>query len=446
MAKFKLQYKTLITLGFLALAVVQQGFMMLYFVVVLEPKNMENSRIIANKMLEPFAATLGKVLTPSGQDFLIDGRAIRRASFILDKMMLLTDENGIRFFGSVTLQIDRDVLGAEDDLVLMKERMKYRNSFPTEAYVLAEQEEFIGLLQVQNNPESYWFLKKDVRRKIYIGSGAGILILAIIWRIVLNLQKKLEKRRRQLMERGRFADLGTMAATMSHDIAQPLTAMRLDADLLEEYFDEKEDCEEYAESARGISEQIVRIGAIVDAVKNLSKNAQPGLTDALKIVGDVVLFYESRLDKDDIVLSKSLPKDIPRIWVDPVNYWEIVLNLITNAMNSVNTKAGSASDAFEKRIEISLSHDATSDTVVLEIADNGVGMSAKVRENCMKPFYTTSLAEDSTGLGLSIVRDIVQKYNMRIDLESEEGKGAVFRISAQAEEKHGNQGKNSGSG
>lgn len=93
-----------------------------------------------------------------------------------------------------------------------------------------------------------------------------------------------------------------------------------------------------------------------------------------------------------------------------------------------------ASDsAFKKKIELKLCHDPGHQTIILEVADNGIGMTPETRDRCIEPFFTTKEVGQGTGLGLHIIQGIVNTMKGSLEVESTLGQGALFRVRLQME-------------
>lgn len=106
----------------------------------------------------------------------------------------------------------------------------------------------------------------------------------------------------------------------------------------------------------------------------------------------------------------------PALVVDPGHVFQLLLNLILNANDAIGPKGG--------RITVRTGY--ARDMVFLQVEDDGRGMDPVTRDNILEPFYTTR--EGGVGLGLSLVRDIMQRYDGSVDIASEVGKGSVFTL------------------
>ena len=121
------------------------------------------------------------------------------------------------------------------------------------------------------------------------------------------------------------------------------------------------------------------------------------------------------------------------IRINPNKFEQIIVNFLSNARYAVEEKSPPGDD---KKIFVRLISDVSSDTAILEVEDNGTGMSQEVLERCMEPFYTTKQVGEGTGLGLSIANGIAREFQMEIEVRSVEEQGSLFRVYMKRE-KHG---------
>jgi CheY-like chemotaxis protein len=113
----------------------------------------------------------------------------------------------------------------------------------------------------------------------------------------------------------------------------------------------------------------------------------------------------------------TLEADSLPVAIDPARFEQVLLNLVGNARDAIDG-AG--------RIELRLAKNA--DRALLEVRDNGTGMTAQVRAKAFDPFFTTKVPDRGTGLGLAIIKDTVADCGGTIEVESEPGKGTTFRL------------------
>jgi len=182
-----------------------------------------------------------------------------------------------------------------------------------------------------------------------------------------------------------------------------------------------------------ISEGSHRTAEIVRGLRNFSrldeddlKNADlnEGLRSTLAVLSPQ---YRGRVD---IRLDLG---ELPPVECYPGRVNQVFMNIITNAMQAVL-----ATDKAVKEVRIS-TRATEAGQVLVSIADNGVGMSAKVKEHIYDPFFTTKPVGEGTGLGMAIVYGIVEDHHGRIHVESTEGEGSTFTLELPVRQPRTNQ-------
>ena len=226
--------------------------------------------------------------------------------------------------------------------------------------------------------------------------------------------------------------MGEMATGIAHEINQPLAIIRVAADGLNAYFDTKEANTEEARAARKVISQVERAATIIDNMRAFVRN---GITEEETIdvrdpVEKALSFFREQFRIHGIRLHVDLPEDPVMVRVNPNRFQQIMVNFLSNARYAVENKIPPEND---KEIFIRLISDVSSDTAILEVEDNGIGMSQEVLERCMEPFYTTKEVGEGTGLGLSIAHGIAREFQMEIEVRSVEGQGSLFRVRMKKE-------------
>jgi signal transduction histidine kinase len=239
---------------------------------------------------------------------------------------------------------------------------------------------------------------------------------------LLALQKALEERNRQLQilneQKNQF--LGIVA----HDIRNPLGAMVLAAQIIEA----EEDPDVVRKYARSIVKEGMEmsqlIGRFLDYVRIESGQVrpQPELQDAVGVVRQLCARYETRMREKGLALAFAVPEGTLPVWADPKFLGEIVDNLVSNAV-----KYSPAGKVVTLRLEMA------GDEVVLSVEDQGPGLTAEDRQRLFGQFSVLSArptgGEKSTGLGLSIVKNMVDAMGGHVWVDSEPGCGAAFRVA-----------------
>ena len=145
------------------------------------------------------------------------------------------------------------------------------------------------------------------------------------------------------------------------------------------------------------------------------------LSDVFKVLGNQIKVHQIELELD-------LAPDLPDIMAEHNRLEQVFINLVTNAIDAMDEKVGRPGVTdLEKRLKIASF--AENGMVVVTVSDTGVGMSEEVKNQIFEPFFTTKKIGKGTGLGVSISYGIVKDYDGTIEIESEPGKGATFKLS-----------------
>jgi C4-dicarboxylate-specific signal transduction histidine kinase len=231
---------------------------------------------------------------------------------------------------------------------------------------------------------------------------------------------------------GRLTAMGEMATGIAHEINQPLAIIRVAADGLNAYFDGKEANTEEARAARKIISQVERAAAIIDNMRAFVRNGteKAETIDLRDPVEKALSFFREHFRIHGIRLHIDLPDDPLMVRINPNKFEQIMVNFLSNARYAVEKKGPPDDD---KKILVRLISDVSSDTAILEVEDNGTGMSKEVLERCMEPFYTTKEVGEGMGLGLSIAHGIAREFQTEIEVRSVEGQGSLFRVRMKKE-------------
>ena len=239
-------------------------------------------------------------------------------------------------------------------------------------------------------------------------------------------QRRVDETRRQVAHMGRVALVGELAATMSHDLRQPLAAIRMNAeagarivsrDTGEFADDEREICGEIFDEIVAdnvlASDIITRVRALV---RREESPQQPVDLNEICRTSARLLHNDALARHAEINLA--LDPGLPMVTGDPVQFQQVVLNLAVNALD-----ASSASTTPQ----VTISTVAGDAEVEIAVRDNGPGLTADVQQRLFESFFTTK--PQGLGLGLPIVHSIIERHHGRVRAENAEEGGAIFRVT-----------------
>ncbi len=263
----------------------------------------------------------------------------------------------------------------------------------------------------------------DERRKDEFGL-LGRRLNALILKIT-DKQREMEAGRDETMQKvERMATIGELASAIAHEIKNPLAGISGAIQVLAEDFPSGDPRKEI------IVEVLSEIGRLDKTVRDLLSFARPPEPHFIRTPVDGVVERALRLIKghakklyvDVNIVSDEEPVDVR---IDPEQMQQVFLNIMMNALHSM-PGGGTLTVAIrarkgEGRVEVSVS-------------DTGQGIPDVEAEKIFKPFYTTK--NTGTGLGLAVSKNIVEKHNGEITVESELGRGACFRVILPLEEKN----------
>lgn len=243
-------------------------------------------------------------------------------------------------------------------------------------------------------------------------------------RQLLHARERMEDANRKLVRHEKLASIGRMAATIAHEIRNPLTSVKLNIQKVAE----EEGAAESVKANLGLSLQgIDQIERFIKELLNFTRVPELSLElwPVEQIVGEALKMVQDVLAAKGIVVEKTCADGLPPVLADGDKLRQVFLNVLRNAH-----------EALDPGGRITVACDAVDDgrrkKVRVRIADNGPGIPEKDRPNIFEPFFTTKPA--GFGLGLANARKIVEQHNGTISLSRKRGRGSVFIILIPAAE------------
>jgi signal transduction histidine kinase len=246
----------------------------------------------------------------------------------------------------------------------------------------------------------------------------------------VNLQEKLAAQNQQLLHAARLSTLGTLTAVMSHELSQPFTAIANFASAAKAVVDspKPQDRQLLHQYLEKISLQSVRAGSIIRNLRSFSRKSDRELhhTDLTQIIADSLGMLQLELRQRRIRVEWDRSQRNPWLAIDPVQLQQLLINLLTNALDAVEKNP-----IGQRLIFIGTRRDPENLGIWIEVADNGGGVPAHIQPNLFQPFVCGKA--QGTGIGLSICRDIVNNHRGKIEYRPRLGGGAVFAVWFPAE-------------
>ncbi|MFC1821723.1 ATP-binding protein [Thermodesulfobacteriota bacterium] len=299
----------------------------------------------------------------------------------------------------------------------------------------------IGYAYIENSPFILMLVKRtevimkgwySLRKKfLLLFLGSAIVILIIILGISTYMVNKIhdaEQKRTQVLERvestSRLASIGRLAAGVAHEINNPLAIINENTGLIKDLFTLKREYkgdQRLMELIDDVLESVERCGEITKNLlgfaKQIGHKVEPLQLNA--VIAEVLTFLRKEALYRNITLNIDVSEDIPKIHSDHGKLQQIFLNLINNALQSMDDGG---------KLDIAISK-PQGEHVSIVIKDNGCGIPDEVQNKIFEPFFSTKTDKGGTGLGLAITYGLVKSLHGDISMKSKVGEGTSFVIT-----------------
>jgi two-component system, LuxR family, sensor kinase FixL len=263
-------------------------------------------------------------------------------------------------------------------------------------------------------------------RCMFRGAGKSARLVGVSMDVTERKQAELEakQRRDELSHLSRVALVGELSASIAHELNQPLAGILTNAGAGECLIDRGDvDQKEIGELLADISADARRASDVVHGIRGMIKkeqvtrrriNLNDVVTNVVQIIGSDALLHACEL-------KTSLEAALPIVEVDPVQIQQVLINLIVNAFDAMRDTPVS-----KRRVEI-MTRENGDGSVRISVRDYGVGISDETRSRIFEQFFTTK--PEGLGMGLAIVRSIIEAHAGTIEAENAEGEGARFHFT-----------------
>ena len=237
---------------------------------------------------------------------------------------------------------------------------------------------------------------------------------------------ELKSAQEALVQAGKLAALGELAAGVAHELNQPLSGVLGFAHELKKTIEKNPTSPEVSDFIEEIKKNGTRIKKIVQQLREFTRRNVEDLqsVDVETVARDALKLLDQQFRSRGIEVKIKKASKIPSVYCNPFQLEQVFINLATNARDAIE-----ATGRNQGLIEINI-HPKENDKRFIEItfSDDGVGMNNEIINHAFEPFYTTKEVGKGTGLGLSVSYGIVSKINGTILIESNPGKGTTFNI------------------
>jgi signal transduction histidine kinase len=258
--------------------------------------------------------------------------------------------------------------------------------------------------------------------------SASLLLVVLLYEITILYAQLLRAVLGQRREReARMLTGNAIAATIAHEVKQPLTGMIANADAGLRWLDRPSPD---LGQARASLQQIVadghRAAAVIESIREIFKKdvRNRTLLDINEVIGEALALTRRDLQRHRIVVEAETDGRAPQVRADRIQLQQVLLNLITNAIDAMAAKDG----ARVLRVRSGVGEDAS---VLVSVADTGTGIGSQQVERIFNPLFTTK--SGGMGMGLSICRSIIEAHDGRLWVAPNTPEGTVFWFMLLAE-------------
>jgi len=243
----------------------------------------------------------------------------------------------------------------------------------------------------------------------------------------ISERKLFEK---QLRHSERMTGIGELATGMAHEINQPLNTISMIVDNIGYSIDNKTITETYLKTKIDkVFDNINRIKKIIDHVRTFSRDQDDFVQTDFEIntsIQNSISMISEQFSHKEIDLCFYPDQNIPVLSGNAYRFEQVILNMLINAKDAIEEKKKRDCGKFKKKIEISTT--LQNKLIIVEIKDNGIGITAEDIDKVLLPFFTTKAPGQGTGLGLSISYGIIKELGGEIEIQSNPKSGTTISI------------------
>ncbi len=279
----------------------------------------------------------------------------------------------------------------------------------------------LGFLQIGLSlqpMEAAW--QRSLRSMIVFGVAVlavGILGMATIFYLQQTHLKKIGALEAEISRQERLSELGNLAATVAHEIRNPLNSVSMGLQRLKAEFTPTQNSNDYARFLKLMQEEVHRLNSIVEQFLSLARPLQLNRETiaVAPYLKDLTALITAEAHSSRVSVDLDVPRDLPPLHADPNYLKQLLLNLILNGIQ-----------AMPRGGTLSIAARTIKDRLELTVADEGAGIEPAAVKRIFEPYFTTKT--NGSGLGLSIARRIAEAHGGNITVESEPSRGSRFRV------------------
>ncbi len=280
---------------------------------------------------------------------------------------------------------------------------------PVKARKLAEKpgDDIIGVIYIDSSVKNYTYAPDQLRLLTAIGLQAGLAI-------------QNSKLYQQGLQAERLAAVGETTAALSHSIKNILQALRGGADVVEMGF-KSSNIMQATKGWRIVDRNLTKIYNLTMNLLAYSRPREPRIVNInpRKLIEECLELIAAGANEKGVMAISDCDRDVPPVPLDPDGMHQVLLNLLSNALDAVEPKKGLIR-VVGKYLEV------TSE-LVIEVNDNGIGIQPSMMKHMFELFHSTK-GNRGTGLGLAVARKIVEEHDGTINVKSTPGEGSTFTV------------------
>jgi PAS domain S-box-containing protein len=273
--------------------------------------------------------------------------------------------------------------------------------------------------------EYRWVIESGIPRYTVAGDFAGYIGSNID---ITDLKRAEEERERlpqlqaDLAHINRVTTMGELAASIAHDIKQPISAAHINAKTCLRWLGrEQPDIEEARGSLSRIIRDVTRASEIINRIRILFKKGEPERewVDVNDVIREMINLLRREVRRHAVSIHTELAPELPHVMADRVQLQQVFMNLMLNSIDAMNER-NAAKDLTIK------SQQNPDDQVLITVSDTGIGLTPEQAGKVFDAFFTTK--PQGTGMGLSISRSIIESHGGRLWATGNSDWGATFQF------------------
>jgi len=291
------------------------------------------------------------------------------------------------------------------------------SQFQAEVFLpLIFMDRLIGFINLGPKPEQQIYYPEDLNLLYPLANQVAIAIENS------NLYESLKKSQTIIRRADRLASLGTLIASLAHEIRNPLVSIKTFTQLLPERIEDEEFRNYFLKVASG---EIDRLTGLINELLGFARPSEPRLEgeDINALIDKMEVLIATEARKKDVTLHKNYAVNLPQVRVDAEQIKQVLLNILLNAIQAIR---GEGRIWIETRVVQVPLVEKPEPFIQIEVRDTGVGIPQENLERIFDPFFSTR--PEGSGLGLAISHQIIHDHRGFITVESEVGKGTSFKI------------------